>query len=194
MKIKFVELLKSILNKGELEIGGQQHFYMETHSCLVIPKHEHGEYEIIAGVQDLNSTLLSVSALLQIPSNRITCKTKRLGGGFGGKETRAAQFVYLAALAAKKTKRPVRCVLDRDQDTMITGGNHPYYGKYRVRLNKDLEFKEYDVEFVSNCGFSLDASSFIMDYSLAQCDNVYYFPKMRTQGKLAKTNMASNTA
>lgn len=116
---------------GEIEVGGQDHFYLETQVSHVEPG-ENKEVVIHASTQNPSETQSIVAEVLGIPSNMVVCKSKRMGGGFGGKETRSIFVSAAAAVAAKKLQRPVRIVLDRDEDMLISGGRHPFFGKYRV--------------------------------------------------------------
>ena len=181
--------------EGEMEVGGQEHFYLETHGCLVIPKVENDEYEIYASSQNISEIQTECAHVLNIPANRVVAKVKRLGGGFGGKETRSTHLALATMVAAKKLGRTIRCVLDRDIDMLMTGTRHPFYGKYRLRIGRDGFFKASDIELINNAGYSLDLSYAVMDGAIYKgMDNVYNFPKTRVLGRLAKTNIASNTA
>ena len=134
--------------EGEVRIGGQEHFYLETQACICVPKPEHGAMEVITSTQSLNHTQHSVAAVLGVPNNRIVCKVTRLGGGFGGKESRSVQVALCTAVAARKLKRPVRCVLTRQEDMMSTGGRNPFLGRYKV-MRIRLQFITLDC----TCGF-----------------------------------------
>ena len=180
--------------EGTCRIGGQEHFYLETHGCLAIPKNEDNEMEIYSSTQSPTEVQKEVAEALQIPSNRVVCRVKRLGGGFGGKETRATFVAVVAAAAAHKLKRPVRFILDRDIDMLITGTRHPFFAKYKLKITKDGLFKAYNIDLISNAGYSYDLSRAVMEGALLTVDNVYNFPKLRVSGRLAKTNIASNTA
>lgn len=185
----------SVVIEGEMEVGGQEHFYLETHGCLAIPKLEDNEYVIYSSTQNVSEVQKEAAHVLGIPANRVVCKIKRIGGGFGGKETRASYVALATVLAAKKVGRPVRCIVDRDVDMVITGARHPFYGKYKLKLSKDGKFQAYDVELINNAGYSLDLSWAVMEGALFRgVDNVYMFPNIRIRCKLAKTNVTSNTA
>ncbi|XP_070364453.1 aldehyde oxidase 2 isoform X8 [Equus asinus] len=118
--------------EGEVHVGGQEHFYMETQRVLVIPKTEDKELDIYVSTQDPAHVQKTVSSTLDIPINRITCHVKRVGGGFGGKVGRPAVLGAIAAVGANKTGYPIRLVLDREDDMLITGGRHPLFGKYKA--------------------------------------------------------------
>lgn len=181
--------------EGEIEMGGQEHFYLETQGCLVVPKIEDNEYEVYASSQAPNSIQTEVSRTVGVPANRVSVRIKRVGGGFGGKETDSARVAIATSVAAKKSGRPVRCVLERHEDMLKTGKRHAYYAKYKVRISRDGLFKAYDLELFNNGGFSLDYSPSIMEQTIYRgLDNAYMFPKLRATAKLAKTNTPSNTA
>jgi xanthine dehydrogenase/oxidase len=180
--------------QGKCEIGGQEHFYLETQSCLVIPKSENDEYEVFSATQNPCEIQADIAHALGIQSNKVICRVKRLGGGFGGKETKATQFAVISAVAAHKLRRPIRCVLDRDIDMLITGTRHPYYAEYKVRVSRDGLIIAYDLDIINNGGFSLDFSSIVMMRSLFDIDNIYKFPNLHVHTRVARTNIASCTA
>lgn len=119
---------------------------------------------------------------------------KRLGGGFGGKETRSIQLAGIVAVAAKKSKRPVRCMLNRDEDMMTSGQRHPFLAHWRVAVNNDGNFQALDVELFCNAGWSQDLSGAVCDRALSHIDGCYLFPNVHVRGRPVKTNTVSNTA
>lgn len=183
-----------LILEGCFKMGGQEHFYMETMSCLVLPKSESNEIEIHASTQCPTDVQEHVANALGVASNRIVVKCKRIGGGFGGKDTRPSVSIVPASVAAHKLGKPVRFVLERDVDMVMTGKRHPFQGDYKVRVSKEGMFKAYDLRLISNGGHSLDLSIPIMERAALHADNVYEFPNLRVRGKIAKTNVASNTA
>ncbi|XP_070364451.1 aldehyde oxidase 2 isoform X6 [Equus asinus] len=154
--------------EGEVHVGGQEHFYMETQRVLVIPKTEDKELDIYVSTQDPAHVQKTVSSTLDIPINRITCHVKRVGGGFGGKVGRPAVLGAIAAVGANKTGYPIRLVLDREDDMLITGGRHPLFGKYKVReknmyktVDKTIYKQAFNPEPLIRCwNECLDKSSF----------------------------------
>uniref|UniRef100_A0A8C3JSV9 Aldehyde oxidase n=1 Tax=Calidris pygmaea TaxID=425635 RepID=A0A8C3JSV9_9CHAR len=118
--------------EGELHVGGQEHFYLETNSVLVIPRVEDKEMDVYVSTQHATDVQELVASALNLQSNKIMCHVKRVGGAFGGKITKPSLFAVIAAVAANKTGRPVRFVLERNMDMLITGGRHPFFGKYKV--------------------------------------------------------------
>lgn len=119
---------------------------------------------------------------------------KRLGGGFGGKETRSIQLSGICAVAAKKTKRPVRCMLNRDEDMMTTGQRHPFLAYWKVAVNKDGKLQALDADVFCNAGWSQDLSGAVCDRSLSHIDGCYLIPNIHVRGRPVKTNTVSNTA
>lgn len=127
-------------------------------------------------------------------ANKIVSKVKRLGGGFGGKETRSIQLAGICSVAAKKTKRPVRCMLNRDEDILTSGQRHPFLARWKVAVNKNGKLQALDADVFCNAGWSQDLSAAVVDRSLSHIDNCYLIPNIHVRGRLAKTNTVSNTA
>uniref|UniRef100_A0A8C3L6Y1 Xanthine dehydrogenase/oxidase n=1 Tax=Chrysolophus pictus TaxID=9089 RepID=A0A8C3L6Y1_CHRPC len=180
--------------EGEMYIGGQEHFYLETHCTLAVPKGEDGEMELFVSTQNLMKTQEFTARALGVPSNRIVVRVKRMGGGFGGKETRNTILTTVVAVAAFKIGRPVRCMLDRDEDMLISGGRHPFLGRYKVGFMKNGKVKSLEVSYYSNGGNSADLSHGVMDRALLHLDNSYNIPNVSSMGFVCKTNLSSNTA
>ncbi|XP_042311337.1 LOW QUALITY PROTEIN: xanthine dehydrogenase/oxidase [Sceloporus undulatus] len=180
--------------EGEMYLGGQEHFYLETHCTIAVPKKEDGEMELFVSTQNLTKTQEFVANALGVPSNRIVVRVKRMGGGFGGKETRSTIVSTAVAVAAVKMGRPVRCMLDRDEDMLISGGRHPFLGQYKVGFKKNGRITSLDVLYYSNGGNSADLSFGVMDRAVLHMDNSYNIPNIRGIGKVCKTNLSSNTA
>uniref|UniRef100_A0A663MEL4 Xanthine dehydrogenase n=1 Tax=Athene cunicularia TaxID=194338 RepID=A0A663MEL4_ATHCN len=174
----------------EMYLGGQEHFYLETHCTLAVPKGEDGEMELFVSTQNLMKTQFTANAL-GVPSNRIVVRVKRMGGGFGGKETRNTILTTVVAVAAFKTGRPVRCMLDRDEDMLISGGRHPFLGRYKVGFMKNGKVKSLEVSYYGNGGNSVDLSYGV---TLLHLDNSYNIPNVSSVGIVCKTNLPSNTA
>ncbi|KAM6178134.1 aldehyde oxidase 2 [Rhynchocyon petersi] len=180
--------------EGEVHVGGQEHFYMETQRVLVIPKTEDKELDIYVSTQDPAHVQKTVSSTLSIPINRITCHVKRVGGGFGGKVGRPAVFGAIAAVGAIKTGRPIRLVLDREDDMLITGGRHPLFGKYKVGFMNSGRIKALDIECYINGGCTLDDSELVTEFLILKMENAYKIRNLRFQGRACMTNLPSNTA
>uniref|UniRef100_A0A8C2TTK3 Xanthine dehydrogenase n=1 Tax=Coturnix japonica TaxID=93934 RepID=A0A8C2TTK3_COTJA len=177
--------------EGEMYLGGQEHFYLETHCTLAVPKGEDGEMELFVSTQNLTKTQEFTATALGVPSNRIVVRVKRMGGGFGGKETRNTILTTVVAVAAFKTGRPVRCMLDRDEDMLISGGRHPFLGRYKVGFMKNGKVKSLEVSYYCNGGNSTDLSHGV---TLLHLDNSYNIPNVSSVGFICKTNLSSNTA
>lgn len=143
--------------EGEARMGGQEHFYLETHCAIAIPR-DSDELEIFCSSQHPSEIQKLVAHVCGIPSARIASRVKRMGGGFGGKESRGMLVALPCALAAHRMNRPIRCMLDRDEDMMMTGTRHPFYHKYKVSCNKDGKITGCDIEIYNNAGYSIDLS------------------------------------
>jgi xanthine dehydrogenase large subunit len=178
---------------GEVRTGGQDHFYLETQCTLAIPVEE-GALELFSSTQHPSEVQTLVARLLGWRRSQVTVTVPRLGGGFGGKETQAAPYACLAALAAVKTGRPVKVWLNRDQDMLWTGKRHPFLTRYEAGFTEDGTLLALKAELFSDGGFSTDLSRAILDRALFHIDNGYYLPAVRVTGRVAKTNLPSNTA
>lgn len=148
--------------EDQMSSGAQDHFYLEPHTTLATPG-EGNEIKIIASTQSPSKTQQLVSNLLGIRDNDVVVTVKRMGGGFGGKETRSCFVSCAAALAAFVLRQPVRLTLDRDVDMSISGLRHPFLGKYKVGFNKDGIVKALEIDLFSNGGYSLDLSIPVME-------------------------------
>ncbi|XP_038214849.1 xanthine dehydrogenase [Zerene cesonia] len=184
----------NIILEGECRMGGQEHFYLETHAAFVIPKKEDDELEIFCSSQHPTEIAKLVSHIIHVPMNKITARVKRMGGGFGGKESRGMLTALPVAFAAHKLQRPVRCMLDRDEDMMMTGTRHPFLIKYKVAVTKEGKIVGAVVNIYNNGGYSLDLSGPVLDRALFHFENSYYIPNSEVTGYICKTNLPSNTA
>ncbi len=179
--------------EGEFAFGGQEHFYLEMQAAWAEPG-EDGSMFVMSSTQHPSEVQHIVAHLLHVPVNHVVVQSPRMGGGFGGKETQAATFAALAALAAAKTQRPVRVRVNRDFDMMLTGKRHPFLAKFKVGFDSDGHLLAAKVELFSNGGWSLDLSMPVTDRAVFHLDNAYYIPHVEFSGRVAKTNVASNTA
>lgn len=132
--------------------------------------------------------------ILQTPANKVVARVKRLGGGFGGKETRCVLLSTIIALAAQKTGRPVRCMLNRDEDMVMSGQRHPFLSHWKVGVNKDGKIQALDVDVFNNAGWSFDLSAAVCERAMTHIDGCYKIPNVHVRGRLCKTNTMSNTA
>ncbi|KAJ4447027.1 hypothetical protein ANN_09015 [Periplaneta americana] len=179
---------------GEARMSGQEHFYLETHCTIAVPKGEDDEMELFCSTQNPTETQKVTAEVLGIKSNRVVCRVKRMGGGFGGKESRMLVSSVPVAVAAYKLNRPVRCMLDRDEDMMISGTRHPFLGKYKVAFTKEGKITACDIDIYNNGGHTLDLSGAVLERAMFHYENAYYIPNARVKGYVCKTNLPSNTA
>ena len=179
---------------GTARMGGQEHFYLETNACLAVPKPEDGEMEIWSSTQNPTETQAYVAQVTGVQSNKIVSKVKRLGGGFGGKESRSIQLAGIVATAANKIKRPVRCMLNRDEDIMTSGQRHPFLGVWKVAVSKEGKLQALQCHLFGNGGWSQDLSAAVVDRALSHIDGCYNIPNIDVHGRVCKTNTVSNSA
>ncbi len=188
------ELWKSDVRlQGEVRTGGQDHFYLETQATLALPD-EDGSLRLLCSTQHPSEVQAIVAHVLHVGRHLVTVEVPRMGGGFGGKETQAAPFAAMAALAARKLGRPVKIWLNRDQDMAQTGKRHPFLTRYEAGFSKAGELRALKLELFSDGGFSTDLSRAILDRALFHSDNAYFVPALLFTGRVAKTNLPSNTA
>ena len=179
--------------EGAMRTGAQEHFYLETHATIAIPSGE-DEMKIIASTQNPTLTQLTVAGVLGLTANKVVVTVKRMGGGFGGKESRSVPLSAVVSLAAAKTGRPVRLMLDRDEDMAISGWRHPFLGRYKVAFNKEGKVQAADINLFNNAGWTMDLSFSVMERAMFHSDNCYKVPHLRVKGHVCKTNLPSNTA
>ncbi|ESO07509.1 hypothetical protein HELRODRAFT_110470 [Helobdella robusta] len=179
--------------EDEVSMGGQEHFYMETNGCVVVP-HEDGGAEIWSSTQHCDDVQRGAASVMGVSTSKILVRVGRVGGGFGGKENKPQIPALPAVVAAHKFKRPVRCTLDRDDDMLMTGGRHPYYAKYKVGFTKEGHIEALVVEMFANCGCFSDCSEAVIEKATFQLDNMYHFKHILIKRFLCKTNLPSNTA
>ncbi|OUC14042.1 MAG: xanthine dehydrogenase molybdopterin binding subunit [Alkalinema sp. CACIAM 70d] len=178
---------------GALEIQGQDHFYLETHTSWVIPDGE-GHFQVYSSTQHPTETQAIVARVLGIAKNQVVVTCLRMGGGFGGKETQANPFAAVAAIAAYKTGQPVRVKLKREQDMILTGKRHAFLGQYEVGFTVEGQITALAVKLYADGGWSLDLSPPVLLRAMVHVDNAYYIPHLTVQGWIAKTHKVSNTA
>jgi xanthine dehydrogenase large subunit len=179
--------------KGRMRLGGQDHFYLEGQVSLAIPG-EDDEIIVYCSTQGPSETQHMVAHALGVPSNAVTIEVRRMGGGFGGKETQANQCAAIAAIAAKKLNRAVKIRLDRDEDMAATGKRHDFAIDYEVGFDKEGRIHAVDYTFALRAGFSADLSGPVGDRALFHCDNAYFFPHVHAKSAPLYTNTVSNTA
>ncbi|XP_028836071.1 aldehyde oxidase 6 isoform X1 [Denticeps clupeoides] len=182
------------IHEGEIRLGGQEHFYMETQSMLVVPVGEEKELNVYLSTQHPAYAQESIAETLDIPSNRVSCHVKRIGGAFGGKVTKTCILASITAVAALKTERAVRLVLERGEDMLITGARHPVLGRYKVGYMNDGQIIAADIMYYTNAGNTADESLLVIEKILLHLDNAYSIPNLRGRSTACKTNLPSNTA
>ncbi|KAL3836928.1 hypothetical protein ACJMK2_022334 [Sinanodonta woodiana] len=180
--------------EGEFETGRQEHFYMETQSTIAVPRTENNEMEVFVGTQDLTSTQSSLSKILRVPFNKIVVRTKRLGGSFGGKVTSQLHASGPAVVAAYKLRRPIRCILSREDDMLITGKRHAYYVKYKAGFDNSGKIKAVEAELYADGGHSVDYTPMVLEHTMLLFESTYKISNLKLNGRVCKTNTATGTA
>ncbi|GAB4449231.1 MAG: xanthine dehydrogenase molybdopterin binding subunit [Bacteroidales bacterium] len=181
-----------VLN-GTLKTNGQEHWYLETQTALAIPR-EDNDILVYASSQNPSETQAIVSEVLGVPKHDVEVEVKRMGGAFGGKETQANHVAAWAALLAKKTKRPVKIHLFRDDDQLMTGKRHRFISNYTIAFDDNGTILAYKVELNADAGAATDLTMAILERAMLHADNAYFLPDVEIIGKAYKTNLPSNTA
>lgn len=179
--------------QGSFSAKGQEQFYLEGQISYVIPREDHS-YHIYCGTQHPTEMQHIISHALDIRSNQVTIEIRRMGGGFGGKESQSAIFACAAAICASHLKRPVKIRLDRDDDFLITGKRHCFEYAYDVGFDDNGVIQAARIEMISRAGFSTDLSPPVAVRALCHFDNAYYLSDVDIKVLSAKTNTQSNTA
>ncbi|KUL97147.1 aldehyde oxidase [Bosea sp. WAO] len=179
--------------KGAMAIGGQDHFYLESQIALAIPG-EDGDMLVHSSTQHPSEVQHMVASVLGIGAHAVTIEVRRMGGGFGGKETQANLFACVAALAARKLKRPVKLRPDRDDDMVITGKRHDFVVDYEIGFDDDGHIYAVDATYAARCGWNADLSGPVTDRALFHMDNCYFYPAVRARSEPLRTHTVSNTA
>jgi len=179
--------------QGRMEVGGQDHFYLEGQIALAIPG-EDGDVTVHSSTQHPSEVQHMVAHVLGLPSNAVTVEVRRMGGAFGGKETQANLFAAVAALAATKLGRAAKLRPDRDDDMVATGKRHDFVIDYDVGFDDDGHVLGVDFTYAARCGNSADLSGPVTDRALFHCDNCYYYPHVHATSEPLRTNTVSNTA
>lgn len=179
--------------EGGLSIGGQEHFYLEGQAALAIPG-EDGEMLVHSSTQHPTEVQHVVARVLGLPDALVTCEVRRMGGGFGGKESQATQWAAIAALGAHVTKRPCKIRLDRDDDFVLTGKRHDFSARWRVGFDGEGGVCAYDLALLARCGYSADLSQGVVDRAMFHADASYHWPAISIRSRRLRTNTVSNTA
>ena len=180
--------------EGEIKVGGQEHFYLEPQGCIVLPSGELDEMVIVSANQNPSNVQEAIASVLGVPQHKIVCKVKRIGGGFGGKETKPRYYSAAVAVAARKHQVPIRLVLDRDVDMSTSGQRHPFVFKYRASFTDDGSIIGLHCILHSNAGWSLDNSVPVTERAMLSLDGVIHIPCIKLEGRVIKSSTGSNTA
>ncbi len=179
--------------RGRVELGGQDQFYLEGQIAFALPR-EDGEMHVFSSTQHPSEVQQVVAHALARDAKDVVVECRRMGGGFGGKETQPALFACIAALLADKTGRPVKVRPDRDQDMILTGKRHDFLIDYDVGFDDDGRIRGLELELASRCGMSADLSGPVNDRAVFHADNCYYLSDVAITSHRCKTNTVSNTA
>ncbi|MDO9320049.1 MAG: molybdopterin-dependent oxidoreductase, partial [Pseudomonas sp.] len=175
--------------QGKLHIGGQEHFYLETQVSSVMPT-EDGGMIVYCSTQNPTEVQKLVAEVLGVAMHKIVIDMRRMGGGFGGKETQAAGPACICAVIAHLTGRPTKMRLPRVEDMQMTGKRHPFFVQYDVGFDDNGRLHGIQLELAGNCGYSPDLSGSIVDRAMFHSDNAYYLGDATINGHRCKTNTA----
>ena len=179
--------------KGTVHIGGQDHFYLEGQIAIALPQ-EDGGMLVHSSTQHPSEVQQIVAHALARHSNQVTVQCRRMGGGFGGKETQPALIAAAAAVMAHKTGRPIKLRLDRDTDMVLTGKRHDFLADYEVGFDSSGRILALTVMLASRCGYSADLSGPVNDRAMMHLDNAYFLENVEIVSHRCKTHTVSNTA
>jgi xanthine dehydrogenase large subunit len=179
--------------EGSLSVGGQEHFYLEGQVAYAIPQ-EQDQWLVHSSTQHPGEVQHWIAHALGVANHRVTVQCRRMGGGFGGKETQAGHMAVWACLAARKFSCPVKLRLDRDDDFMITGKRHPFEYDYTVGFDPTGLITALKLRMLVNCGFSADLSGPVADRAIFHADNAYFLSDVEIVSHRCKTHLQSQTA
>lgn len=179
--------------EGKLFVGGQEHFYLEGQACVVHPTEDEGVI-VHTSNQHPSETQKLVAEVLDIPFHAVTVEVRRMGGGFGGKETQASPWACIAAIITRRTGKTVRLRLPRSEDMRATGKRHPFHNSYRLAIDAEGVIQGGEITVIGDCGYSPDLSDAIVDRAMFHADNAYSLGDAQVVGHRARTHTASNTA
>jgi xanthine dehydrogenase large subunit len=179
--------------EGRFSLGGQEQFYLEGQIALALPQDD-GGLLVHCSTQHPSEMQAVVAHALALPTHQVQVMCRRMGGGFGGKESQSAPFACVAALAAQRLERPVKLRLDRDDDFLITGRRHGFEFDWEVGFDAEGRIQGLDVSLIGQAGHSADLSAPVLTRALCHIDNVYWLPNVALNGYMARTNTQSNTA
>ncbi|MBT6286706.1 MAG: molybdopterin-dependent oxidoreductase, partial [Rhodospirillaceae bacterium] len=178
---------------GEVRCGGQDHFYLESHIALVVPG-EDRDMTVYSSTQHPTEVQHGVSHVLGIAQNDVTVEVRRMGGGFGGKESQSTIVAGIAALLAAKCRKPVKLRLRRDDDMIATGKRHDFLFRYRIGFDETGRIDSAIIDMATRSGNVADLSAGVVARALCHGNNAYYIPNVIFRGWPCKTNTVSNTA
>ena len=179
--------------EGTFVNAGQDHFYLESQACIVYPG-ESDQLIVHSSTQNPTEVQEVIAQVLGLRQHQVVCITKRMGGGFGGKECQATHPAAMAALVALKTKRPARIAFNKDDDMIVTGGRHPFQNRYQVGFSRDGLITALKVDLYADGGAANDLSTSVMGRAMTHVDNAYFIPNIEIHGTVCKTNYPPNTA
>ncbi|NPD87696.1 MAG: molybdopterin-dependent oxidoreductase [Asgard group archaeon] len=179
--------------EGRAESGGQEHIYMEPQGSLAIPR-EDGRVLLYSSTQNPSTVQSTVAKILGFDMNKIEVDVTRLGGGFGGKEDQATAWAAICALGVYYTSRPVKLILDRQEDITITGKRHPYSTDYKIGIDKEGKILAFSADYYQNSGAAADLSTAVLGRTLFHVTNAYFIPNVRVTAYPCRTNLVPFTA
>lgn len=179
--------------EGTVVIGGQDHFYLESQAALVVPG-EYNQITVHSSTQHPSEIQQVLARVLGLQQNQIIVLTKRMGGGFGGKESQATHPAGMAALVALKTKRPARIIYTKDDDMKFTGKRHPFQNNFQVAFDDHGKIEGLKVHFYADGGAAADLSTAVLGRALTHVDNAYYLENVEVIGQICRTNYPPTTA
>ena len=179
--------------EGSMRIGGQEHFYLEGQVSLAVPG-EDGDMFVHTSSQHPSETQHVIARVLGEPDAAVTVEVRRMGGGFGGKESQANHWAGIAAVAARVTGHPCKMRLDRDDDMIMTGKRHDFRADWVLGHDENGLVRAIDMRFFARCGYSADLSLGVVDRAMFHADSSYFYPDALIHSRRLKTNTCSNTA
>ncbi len=179
--------------QGMAQVGGQEHFYLEGQICYAYPKEE-DMLQVLCSTQHPTEMQLLISEAVGYGMHQVSVEVRRMGGGFGGKESQSAQWACITAILSVKLKRPVKLRLDRDTDMIVTGKRHGFAYQWDVGFDEQGMILGLYIQLASNCGSSTDLSGPVNDRAICHVDNGYYLDAVTIDSLRCKTNTVSNTA
>ena len=179
--------------RGSLEVGGQEHFYLEGQVAYAVPQAQ-GQWLIHSSTQHPGEVQHWVAHALGLHNHAVRVECRRMGGGFGGKETQAGHVAVWAAVAAQRVRAPVKLRLDRDDDFLITGKRHPFAYEYTAGFDSSGRLTALQLQMAVNCGFCADLSGPVADRAIFHTDNAYFLENVQISSYRCKTNTQSHTA